>query len=283
MALTTTEEAQTRELLAKQAALLSLAGNETTITSKLGAAKVNLSQLPAAAALAAADIMLVRQGTTDSGISGSALKAYTSPDASDTVKGIVELATAAEVQTGTDTTRAITPAGLVSLTASATRSGLIELATNAEVQAGADTVRAVTPAGLASLAATETRAGVASVATTTEVSSGVVDTKFVSPLKLIGGMSSSFASNGFIKLPSWMGGLIFQWGTVNCAANSLTTVTLPIAFPSGFPILLLQPKDDTADVNNNPFSNGLPISLTQFRVRMYYTSALNISWFALGY
>jgi hypothetical protein len=34
------------------------------------------------------------------------------PDASDTTKGVVELATTAEVQTGTDTTRAITPAGL---------------------------------------------------------------------------------------------------------------------------------------------------------------------------
>lgn len=34
------------------------------------------------------------------------------PDASDTTKGVVELATDAEVQTGTDTTRAITPAGL---------------------------------------------------------------------------------------------------------------------------------------------------------------------------
>lgn len=34
------------------------------------------------------------------------------PDASDTAKGVVELATTAEVQTGTDTTRAITPAGL---------------------------------------------------------------------------------------------------------------------------------------------------------------------------
>jgi hypothetical protein len=34
------------------------------------------------------------------------------PDASETVKGLVELATAAEVTAGTDTTRAVTPAGL---------------------------------------------------------------------------------------------------------------------------------------------------------------------------
>ena len=36
------------------------------------------------------------------------------PDATDTSKGIVELATAAEVQAGTDTTRVVTPAGLAS-------------------------------------------------------------------------------------------------------------------------------------------------------------------------
>ena len=36
------------------------------------------------------------------------------PDASETVKGIVELATIAEVQAGTDTVRAVTPAGLLS-------------------------------------------------------------------------------------------------------------------------------------------------------------------------
>jgi hypothetical protein len=34
------------------------------------------------------------------------------PDASETVKGIVEMATLAEVATGTDTTRAVTPAGV---------------------------------------------------------------------------------------------------------------------------------------------------------------------------
>jgi len=45
--------------------------------------------------------------------SGEALVASV-PDASQTVKGIVELATDAETQTGTDTVRAVTPAGLAS-------------------------------------------------------------------------------------------------------------------------------------------------------------------------
>jgi hypothetical protein len=78
------------------------------------------------------------------------------PDASDTVKGIVELATVTESTTGTDTIRAVTPAGLsAAITAAAvpdastTVKGKVELATSAETTTGSDTVRAVTPAGLA--------------------------------------------------------------------------------------------------------------------------------------
>ena len=68
--------------------------------------------------------------------------------ASDTVSGIVELATNAEAQTGTDATRAVTPAALASVTATETRAGLVELATTAEAQTATDTARAITPAGL---------------------------------------------------------------------------------------------------------------------------------------
>lgn len=73
---------------------------------------------------------------------------YALPMAGDTAPGIIELATSAEVITGTDTVRAVTPAGLASLTSTTTRRGIIELATNAEVLAGTDTARAVTPVDL---------------------------------------------------------------------------------------------------------------------------------------
>lgn len=69
--------------------------------------------------------------------------------ASATAAGIVELATDAEAQTGTDTARAITPANLQAVTATETRKGVVELATNAETVTGTDTARGVTPANLA--------------------------------------------------------------------------------------------------------------------------------------
>lgn len=71
-------------------------------------------------------------------------------DASDTVKGLVELATDTETTTGTDSARAVTPLGLSALTGTETRRGLVELATTTEASTGTDTSRVVTPAGLAS-------------------------------------------------------------------------------------------------------------------------------------
>ena len=91
--------------------------------------------------------------------SGDNIGAAYLPDASTTAEGIVELATNTETNTGTDTTRALTPSNLTQWAndtttpisanklpdATATAVGAIELATEAEVEAGTDTTRAVTP------------------------------------------------------------------------------------------------------------------------------------------
>lgn len=113
MALSPVEEAQTRQLIAQEAPLLTLAASEATIISKLGATKVNLSQLPAATTVADADLLLIRQGTTDKGVAASAFKTYAAAAAaSETVAGIVRLATDAETQSGSLRTIAVDPAGL---------------------------------------------------------------------------------------------------------------------------------------------------------------------------
>lgn len=96
--------------------------------------------------------LILEQHDTTTIDAGSALAAI--PDASDTVKGKVELATDAETIAGVDTVRAVTPAGLAAgvgslvPSASTTVQGKVELATSAETTTGTDTVRAVTPAGL---------------------------------------------------------------------------------------------------------------------------------------
>lgn len=52
---------------------------------------------------------------------------FINPPATTSVQGVVELATPEETQAGTDGTRAVTPAGLKSLTASTSRPGLVQL------------------------------------------------------------------------------------------------------------------------------------------------------------
>lgn len=73
MALSPTEEAQTRALIAQQAALLSLASNEAAIVSELGAGDVTLADLSPAVSLSGSDLFLVRQGTTERSVEKSLL------------------------------------------------------------------------------------------------------------------------------------------------------------------------------------------------------------------
>lgn len=97
------------------------------------------------------------------------LKAAELPTASTSAQGIVELATTGEATTGTDTDRAVTPAGAKAVmddhlaasdphpdylksaelpTASTSAQGIVELATTGETTTGTDTARATTPAGV---------------------------------------------------------------------------------------------------------------------------------------
>lgn len=68
--------------------------------------------------------------------------------------------------------------------ASESAAGVIEIATSAEVQAGTDSIRAVVPSTLVTLTSTESRAGIAEIATQTETNTGTDDARFVTPLKL---------------------------------------------------------------------------------------------------
>ena len=100
------------------------------------------------------------------------LLTYIPPDASTTVRGIVELADDVETISGVDTVRAVTPKSLAALTATTTRRGLVELATDAEVAAGIATDLAVTVSGLEARRATTTLAGLVELATDAEAVAG---------------------------------------------------------------------------------------------------------------
>lgn len=138
--------------------------------------------------------------------------------ATETLRGTVELATTAEALAGTDTTRAVTAAGVKTVAdtkASSTHShagsdvaiatdttrGTVEFATTVETTTGTSTVLAVTPAGVKAVgdtkaplthshtgteveAASETGRGTIELATVTETTTGTDAVRAVTPATL---------------------------------------------------------------------------------------------------
>lgn len=88
-------------------------------------------------------------------------------------------------------------------------------------------------AALAALAreGSETISGTLRIASRAEVNAGVVDNAAVSPRKIRWGFSMQFGANGYLMLPTWLGGLILQYGSsVNTTENA--DVSFPLAFPN---------------------------------------------------
>lgn len=80
--------------------------------------------------------------------------------------------------------------------------------------------------------ATEINQGTAKVATATHMLDSANDSAMVTPKKLRLGFQFSPTATGYIAFPSWMGGLIIQWGALSMAQDSTAVATMLIAFPT---------------------------------------------------
>ncbi|SEP91069.1 phage tail protein [Pseudomonas sp. NFPP19] len=89
-------------------------------------------------------------------------------------------------------------------------------------------------AALAPLAAqaTETNQGTAKLGTQEQIETGTDDSVIVTPKKMRLGFSMSLAQNGYVVFPSWLGGLVIQWGTVS---GIVPDGSLNVSFPRAFP------------------------------------------------
>jgi hypothetical protein len=122
--------------------------------------------------------------------------------ATETIAGIAEIATQAEVDAGVDDLRFVTPAKLSAFPAvnqaTETVAGIAELATQGQTNSGSNDTTIVTPLKLANRTATQSRAGVIEIATQGEVDAGVDDTRAVTPAKLAAATTVSGAFRGCV-------------------------------------------------------------------------------------
>ncbi len=202
------------------------------------------------------------------------------PPSTTEIQGIVELATDAETQAGTDADRAVTPKSLASLTATAVRRGLVELATSEETQAGTDTARAVTPASLASLVATEVLRGLVELATTAEATTGTDTSRAVTPAGLAAAILAKVpksigsgikpvytdANGKVVASGSTVGSatkpVFLNAGTITASGSTVGSTTNPVYMKGGAitacgGIWIKQTAFNTGNNGYIEFSNGL--------------------------
>lgn len=167
--------------------------------------------------------------------------------------------------------------------ATTTTKGVVELATNAETQAGTDTTRAVTPSGLASMVASESLAGLLEIATTAESQSLTNDTAALTPKKLADALGlrvgHTFTGNDWTPIGN---GLILQWGSATIGASASATITFPITFPNSCFVVVESNAYTTSGVIGSVQITGV-ITTTSFPVLNKTAGGSVIyRWMALG-
>lgn len=201
--------------------------------------------------------------------------------ATETVLGFARIATQAQTNSGVDDTRFVTPkkfsAGLAALIVQATTliPGIARIGTQTEVNNSSANDLIVTPLTLGVLLtnyvkqATTLVAGIARTATQALVNAGVDTQTIVTPATLRFGVAYSLTLQGYIILPTWLGGFTVQWGSVGSAG----TVNFPTAFAAAYIAIA------SSNVNGNYTSTG---SLTTTSVVLSNSGNQAMTWLAFG-
>ncbi|MGL4869983.1 MAG: phage tail protein [Aeromonas veronii] len=115
--------------------------------------------------------------------------------------------------------------------ASETVLGMMKVASQLQTDEGTDDTTAITPKKLKawSKKASESVLGLIKVASQLQTDAGTADDVAVTPKKLRAGFSMSLTSQPYVCFPSWLGGWIIQMGD---SAPSQSRTTWPIAFPT---------------------------------------------------
>jgi len=127
--------------------------------------------------------------------------------------------------------------------------------------------------------ATETKVGIAPIAPIATVNAGVDDFASVTSKKLRWGVSMSLGPNGFLALPSWLGGVIFNWGRANVTGNG-QVILFPKAYPSEVFVFIPGTGTDTGGAAE--VMNTVVGSLGLSGVTVNATSVAEYHWLSVG-
>lgn len=173
------------------------------------------------------------------------------PPATETVKGVAELATADEAGAGTDAERIITPKTL-RLVLNALGELIAPGSADFSAAFAALIARTITGGGLVTGGGNLGANRVLSVAAASaaEIAAGTVSNKAITPAAL-SGLVKSITQTGHAFIPG-MGGLRLMWGRFTAASNSTTAVVFPDTFATAcFVVLTDGVKGSGADSQDN--------------------------------
>lgn len=103
----------------------------------------------------------------------------------------------------------------------------------------------------------------------------------MSAIAIAAGFAVSKTENGYVKLPTWLGGIIFQWGINVVTAGTATFVTLPIPFLSTYhPIASV---DNSASATASQYATVSRNSNSILTLAINLGTSVNVQWLAIGY
>jgi len=168
-------------------------------------------------------------------------------------------------------------------------------ATQADAEGGTNNVRRMTALRVfqairsAAANATELLRGVLRVGTQAEVNAGALDDVAVTPKKLRWGFAISLAANGYVMFPTWLGGIVLQWGLSSAVTyDGRVTVSYPIEFPTACLVALANYKSNDTSVDHCQSYGVAKLTKTNFIIEnqwVYNGNAANFpaTWIAIGY
>ncbi|WP_421284857.1 phage tail protein [Aeromonas veronii] len=132
--------------------------------------------------------------------------------------------------------------------------------------------------------ASESVQGMVKVATQQQTDTGAADDVVITPKKLRFGYSANFSANGYVALPSFLGGWIIQWGRFNVPPNAIGNMVdgsgwdfaLPISFPTTSLVSI------ASFGNPNTGGTGSEVSRTKIYLKNSHSGIQGVNWLAIG-